>query len=580
MNTTGKHLHEAKHHPRLPKEEQDSTVPVGGRFPHGILHSLAWFWHTSRGIRMKSIVNIVLGLLVVGMDFAFIWATKMTIDTATGQDDRPLWVGCALLVGIGLVNIGISFVRRWTSAILGVKSQNLMQLRAFSRLMHSVWTGKEQFHSGDVMNRLIRDANEITSVITDTLPAAICVSVRLLLAFLYLFHFDSWLAMVVLVLAPAFFLLSKVYIRKMRSLSREIRTTDSRIHSILQESIQHRMVLKTLEQTGGMVERLERTQEHLHGQVRHRTLFSSFSNLTVNFGFTAGYLLTFIWGVYRMEAGTITYGTMLAFIQLVGQIQGPFRDMTRFVPAIVGALTAAERMEQLEQTPMEESVSQKLFPHGAGIRFSNVTYRYNDGHRNVLDNFSFDFAPGSTTAILGETGAGKTTLIRMVLALLSPTRGKVEFYDATTSVAASPDTRCNLVYVPQGNTLLSGTIRDNLLLGNPDATNEDLHQALRMACADFVFSLPETLDTVCGEGGTGLSEGQAQRIAIARALLRQGNILLLDEATSALDTDTERQLIGNIASQARERRQTILFITHRPAVVEYCENTLRLYRNG
>ena len=271
---------------------------------------------------------------------------------------------------------------------------------------------------------------------------------------------------------------------------------------------------------------------------------------------------------------------MLAFIQLVGQIQGPFRDMTRFVPAIVGALTAAERMEQLEQTPMEESVSQKLFPHGAGIRFSNVTYRYNDGHRNVLDNFSFDFAPGSTTAILGETGAGKTTLIRMVLALLSPTRGKVEFYDATTSVAASPDTRCNLVYVPQGTTLLSGTIRDNLLLGNPDATDEDLHQVLRMACADFVFSLPEALDTVCGEGGTGLSEGQAQRIAIARALLRQGNILLLDEATSALDTDTERQLIGNIASQARERRQTILFITHRPAVVEYCENTLRLYRNG
>lgn len=548
--------------------------------PQQIRHLLAWFWHTSRGIRMKSIVNVILGLLVVGMDFAFIWATKMTIDTATGQDDRPLWVGCALLVGIGLVNIGISFVRRWTSAILGVKSQNLMQLRAFSRLMHSVWTGKEQFHSGDVMNRLIRDANEITSVITDTLPAAICVSVRLLLAFLYLFHFDSWLAMVVLVLAPAFFLLSKVYIRKMRSLSREIRTTDSRIHSILQESIQHRMVLKTLEQTGGMVERLERTQEHLHGQVRHRTLFSSFSNLTVNFGFTAGYLLTFIWGVYRMESGTITYGTMLAFIQLVGQIQGPFRDMTRFVPAIVGALTAAERMEQLEQTPMEESVSQKLFPHGAGIRFCNVTYRYNDGHRNVLDNFSFDFAPGSTTAILGETGAGKTTLIRMVLALLSPTRGKVEFYDATTSVAASPDTRCNLVYVPQGNTLLSGTIRDNLLLGNPDATDEDLHQALRMACADFVFSLPETLDTVCGEGGTGLSEGQAQRIAIARALLRQGNILLLDEATSALDTDTERQLIGNIACQARERRQTILFITHRPAVVEYCENTLRLYRNG
>jgi ABC-type multidrug transport system fused ATPase/permease subunit len=326
------------------------------------------------------------------------------------------------------------------------------------------------------------------------------------------------------------------------------------------------------------VERLSQTQGMLHGQVKHKTLFSSFSNLTVNMGFTAGYLLTFIWGVYRLDAGAITYGTMLAFIQLVGQIQGPFRDMTRFVPTIIGALTAAERMEQLEQTPMEETTQKQLFPHGAGIRLSNVTYRYQDGHRNILEDFSFDFTPGSTTAILGETGAGKTTLIRLILALLSPTQGRVEFYDENSSATASPDTRCNLVYVPQGNTLLSGTIRDNLLLGNPDATEEDMHRAIDMACADFILSLPDALDTVCGEGGTGLSEGQAQRIAIARALLRQGNILLLDEATSALDTETERQLIENIARQAKEKHQTILFITHRPAVVEYCEKTLWLKR--
>ena len=547
--------------------------------PHQIKHLFAWFWYTSRGIRMKSVVNIILGLLVVALDFAFIWATKMTIDTATGQDGHPLWVGCALLVGIGLVNISISFARQWSSALLGVKSQNLMQLRAFARLMHSVWTGKEQFHSGDVMNRLIRDANEITAIITDTLPAALCVCVRLVFAFIYLFHFDSWLAVVVLVVAPFFLFLSKIYINKMRKLTREIRNTDSRIQSILQESIQHRMVLKTLEQSNGMVNKLSLTQNHLQGQVKHKTLFSSFSNLTVNIGFTAGYLLTFIWGVYRLDAGAITYGTMLAFIQLVGQIQGPFRDMTRFVPAIIGAITAAERMEQLEQTPTEESSERQYFPHGAGIRFSNVTYMYKDGHRNILDNFSFDFAPGSTTAILGETGAGKTTLIRLVLSLLQPTRGSVEFYDKEKCVLASPDTRCNLVYVPQGNTLLSGTILDNLLLGNPEATEADMYQALRMACADFVFSLPDSINTVCGEGGTGFSEGQAQRIAIARALLRQGNILLLDEATSALDAETEQQLIANISSLAKEKQQTVLFITHRPAVVEYCENTLQLKRN-
>ena len=546
--------------------------------PHQIKHLFAWFWHTSRGIRMKSVVNIILGLSVVALDFAFIWATKMTIDTATGQDTHPLWVGCALLVSIGLLNIGISFARQWSSALLGVKSQNLMQQRAFARLMHSIWTGKEQFHSGDVMNRLIKDANEITTVITDTLPAALCVCIRLIFAFAYLFHFDSWLAMAVVVVAPFFLFLSKIYINRMRKLTREIRNTDSRIQSILQESIQHRMVLKTLEQTDGMVERLSKTHEHLQGQVKHKTLFSSFSNLTVNLGFTAGYLLTFIWGVYRLDAGAITYGTMLAFIQLVGQIQGPFRDMTRFIPAIIGAITAAERMEQLEQTPMEKSHDRQYFPHGAGIRFRNVTYRYQDGHRNILDNFSFDFAPGSTTAILGETGAGKTTLIRLILSLLQPTQGNVEFYYQDKHIPASPDTRCNLVYVPQGNTLLSGSIRDNLLLGKPLATEADMRQALTLACADFVFSLPESINTVCGEGGTGFSEGQAQRIAIARALLRQGNILLFDEATSALDTETEQQLIANISSQAKEKQQTILFITHRPAVVDYCQNTLHLKR--
>ena len=546
--------------------------------PHQIKHLFAWFWHTSRGIRMKSVVNIILGLTVVALDFAFIWATKLTIDTATGQDGHPLWLGCALLVGIGLLNISISFARQWSSALLGVKSQNLMQLRAFARLMHSVWMGKEQFHSGDVMNRLIRDANEITTVITDTLPASLCVCVRLAFAFVYLFHFDSWLALAVIVVAPFFLFLSKIYINRMRKLTREIRNTDSRIQSILQESIQHRMVLKTLEQTDGMVEKLSQTQKHLHGQVKHKTLFSSFSNLTVNLGFTAGYLLTFIWGVYRLDAGAITYGTMLAFIQLVGQIQGPFRDMTRFIPAIIGAITAAERMEQLEQTPTEESHGRQYFAHGAGIRFSNVTFRYQDGHRNILDNFSFDFAPGSTTAILGETGAGKTTLIRLILSLLQPTQGSVEFYYQNKHTPASPDTRCNLVYVPQGNTLLSGTIRDNLLLGNPLATEADMRQALTLACADFVFSLPESINTVCGEGGTGFSEGQAQRIAIARALLRQGNILLLDEATSALDTETEQQLIANISSLAREKQQTIIFITHRPAVVDYCQNTLHLKR--
>ena len=537
-----------------------------------------WLWQSSSGLRTKSLLNIVLGLAVVAADFAFIWSTKLAIDSATGQSDRPLWVGCTMLVGLGLTNLAISFARKWMGTILGLKSQNLMQLRAFSRMMRSRWTGREQFHSGDIMNRLVRDANEITTVITDTLPAALCVTVRLAVAVLYMASFDPMLAVALVVVAPVFVLLSRMYINRMRRLTSEIRATDSTIHSILQESLQHRMVLKTLEQTEGMVSRLQETQDVLCRQVRHRTLFSSTSNLLLNFGFSAGYLITFIHGVQQLDAHLITYGTMLAFIQLVGQIQGPFRDMTRFIPTIISALTASDRMIQLEQTPLEGSVQPRLFPDGVGVKFKNVSYRYQDGQRDILHNLSFDFPPGSTTALLGETGAGKTTLIRLILALLSPTEGSVELYCGEDSAIASPDTRCNLVYVPQGNTLLSGTIRHNLLLGNPHASEQEILQALHLACADFVLDLPLGLESLCGESGTGLSEGQAQRIAIARALLRPGNILLLDEATSALDSETEAQLISRISSLAQAGNRTIIFITHRLTVLDSCERTLRLQR--
>lgn len=547
--------------------------------PEHLDQVLRWMWRTSRGLRLKSFINMAMGLLLVGVDFATIWATKMAIDTATGQGHRSLLLACEVLIMLGATRLALIFASRWSNALLGVRNRSLMQRRTFARLMNSVWTGNEQFHSGDIMHRLINDAMEITSVVADTIPAALCVILRVMVAFLYLFYFDPRLAILVIVVIPLFLLLSKIYIRTMRRLTHETRATESRIHSLLQESLQHRMVLKTLEQTDGMVSRLGREQDTLYAHTKRRTVFSAFSELCINFAFTAGYLVTFIWGVFRLDAGTITYGTMIAFIQLVGQIQDPFRQMARFVPLIINALTSAERMMQLERSPLETTGRSTRFPHGAGIRFRNVSYTYADGHRQIINGFTHDFTPGSTTAILGETGAGKTTLIRLILALLHPCSGTVELYDDDgTSVPASPATRCNMVYVPQGNTLLCGTIRTNLLLGKPDATEEEMQAVLHQACADFVFSLPEALDTICGEGGTGLSEGQAQRICIARALLHGGNILLLDEVTSALDADTEQQLIENLSSTAAEKRLTLIYITHRKAVLDYCSCILHLSR--
>lgn len=543
------------------------------------LQIIKWFIRTSKPFRFQAGLNAIIGVLSVGLSFAFIAATKMAIDIATGRNDSSLNLAIALLIGIIVIQVVIGFSKKWIAAILGVKAQNKMQHKIFSILMQSQWTGLEKRHSGDVLNRLERDVRDVTSVITDTLPAALAVSVQLAGAFLYLYSMDAMLACIILVIVPIFLLLSRLYVRKMRKLTREIRTTDSQIQSILTESVQHRMVLKTLERTGTMADRLAETQAKLRKQVRHRTLFSSFSGTILSIGFATGYLVTFIWGVNSLKQGIITFGMMTAFIQLVGQIQGPFRDMTRFVPLIISSFTAAERLIELEDAPQEQSGDPIHFEGVAGIRINDISYAYDSKKRMVISHLTYDFPPGSTTAILGETGAGKTTLLRLILGLLKPQEGNLELYGGDRTVPLSPLTRCNMVYVPQGNTLFSGTIRENLLLGNPDATETDMQWALQCACADFVMQRPEGLDALCGELGTGMSEGQAQRISIARALLRKGCILLLDEATSALDLDTERQLLQNLTTML-DGTQTVIFITHRPAIVEHCHQVLHLQRNA
>lgn len=553
------------------------------------LSIIKWFWEVSKDLRLQTILNSFIGIVTVGLDFAFIWATKLCIDIATGQprlaghlsniradlSSYNLRFAAAILIGIMATQVVISFSRRWISALLGVRAQNQMQLKLFRRLLISEWNGRELRHSGDVLNRLERDAGDVTSVITDTLPSALSVVTRFIGAFFFLYTMEPTLATLIIIIVPIFLVVSRVYIRKMRSITRDVRDTDSAIQSIMQESIQHRTLLKTLERTDTMTLRLDNMQQHLRQQVRHRTLFSSTSGALVNIGFATGYLLAFLWGIRGMHQGNVTYGMMIAFIQLVGQIQGPFREMTKFVPVIISAFTAGERLMEMEEVPVEEEGEPIKYPDGAGLRFTNVSFRYKPQSRYILQNFSFDFPPGSATAILGETGAGKTTLIRLILALLKPTEGKVEMYPNAQSV--SPLTRCNLVYVPQDNTLFSGTIRDNLLLGNPKATDEQMEEALRTACAEFVFSLPEGLDTSLGENSTGLSQGQAQRISIARALLHDGGILLLDEATSALDVETESRLLKNLTQWMRPQ-QTLLFVTHRHAVLEHCTQVLRLQK--
>lgn len=534
---------------------------------------VSWLWGAWRGNRLQAILNASIGLLDVAVSLAQVWAVKNAIDVAAGTIDGNIYVAVAIFGILILASFALSISAIWVRNILGIKAQNQMQRQLLDRMLRAEWHGKESRHSGDVLNRLETDVNVVVDFLAETIPNTLSVLALFIGAFWYLFSMDAMLAIVTIAIIPLFILLSKLYVRQMRNLTRTVRNSDSKVQSVLQETIQNRMLIKTLESGDAMVGKLAGTQQELRQNVVRKTTFSVFSNLILNVGFAAGYLVAFLWAAIRLSQHTLTFGGMTAFLQLVNKIQGPARNLTKLVPAFVSVLTAAERLMELEEDPMEEQGDSIPMEAPCGIRLDNVSYAYDNEEQLTINNLSFDFKPGSCTALLGETGAGKTTIVRMILALLKPKSGNITIYNNKVEEQLSPLLRCNLVYVPQGNTLMSGTIRDNLLLGKPDATEEEMEEALKKSCAEFVMQLPDGIDTICTEKGGGLSEGQAQRIAIARALLRNRPIMIFDESTSALDPETERQLLANILSK---KDKTIIFVTHRPAVVEYCDQTLKI----
>ena len=544
-----------------------------------------WLWAAWRGNRLQACLNASIGIIGVGLSLATVWAMQRAMDIAQGVRSGSLYWAVGIMALIILCEFGVGISRVWIKNILGVRAQNRMQQQMLARMLRSEWRGREAMHSGDVINRLETDVQHVVTFLTETLPSVLSTLAMFIGAFAYLMQMDVWLAVVTVGILPIFLILSRYYIAQMRRLSRSVRQTDSHIQSILTETMQHRMLVKTMEADDQMLDRLDMTQAQLRSRVKERTAFSVASHLVLNTGFSVGYLVAFLWGALRLSKGTLTFGGMTAFLQLVYRIQGPARDLTRLAPAFVSVFTAAERLMELEEIPEEEQGEPIMLPSPCGVRFEHVGFNYGaDGQQATFCDANYDFRPGSCTAILGETGSGKTTLIRLLLALVKPQEGEIFVYGVKgsekddSSVASqplSPLHRCNFVYVPQGNTLLSGTLRQNLQIGKPEATDEEMCEALRLACADFVDELPDGLDTVFAEQGGGLSEGQAQRIAIARALLRPGSIMLLDEATSALDAQTERTLLHNLLS---DQHRTVIFVTHREAVVGYCDQVINLGR--
>ena len=548
---------------------------------------IVWIWRNMAGIRWNTLVRIVTGITQVMLGLFMIWLSKQFIDVTirTGSADDIIRM-VAMLVGVVVTGILLRQLYYYMSTLAGTHQSNTIRLRVFSSLFRRQMF-EDQLHSGDVTSRLSKDIDTVANVTTSLLPQFVVTGVQLTGAFLLMYSMDARLAVVLLILTPLVIVFGKLFAHKLRAMTLDIRQQESVIQMQVQEGMEHNAVLRSLGSEQWVTERLSTQQDQLIERVLKRTRFTVVTRLMLGLTFSLGYLTAFIWGGLQLRSGVITFGVMTSFLQLVGQIQHPILSLLNMMPQFFYATASIDRLEELEDSarresetttssaPLQTSMFKLQTPQLLGLSLKDVTFRYASGDRPVLEHFSHDFLPGSKTAIMGETGIGKTTLFRLMLAFIKPNVGEIGLFDDSRRlIPVSKTTRRHFVFVPQGNTLMSGTIRYNLQLARPQATDDELRQVLHVAMADFVYDLPDGIDTLLGERGIGLSEGQAQRIAIARGLLRPGSILLLDEISSSLDEQTERELFSRLFDFCHDK--TMIFITHRPAVSSLCTDTIRL----
>ena len=496
---------------------------------------------------------------------------KALVDIATGERSASLGLYIGIMAGIMLVQILASAAASYWENYISVNTLNKLRFDTFSHVLGSTWNGKETYNSGDTVNRLQEDARILTDLMCSRIPDVIITLCQLAAASLFLLAMAPkllWLLLIFMIVAVVG---SRMFFKLIQELTRKIRSKDGEIQQYMQENLLNRVLVLTLVGSERVLEKLGWMQKGVRDNTVKRLNYNAVARGFMHFGFIAGYAAAFLWGVLGIKDGTVTYGMMTAFLQLVGQVQRPIADLSRHVPAFIHAMVSVERIMDLQNLELEVKEEPILLSGAPGINVKDLSFSYPDQNRTVFEHFNYSFAPGSMTVIMGPTGSGKSTLVKLIMGLLRPSDGEITVGGERSGVAV----RGNFMYVPQGNSLLSGSIRENLLLANAEATEADMWRVLSQAKADFVKDLPEGLDERCGEVGSGLSEGQSQRIAIARALLHPGGILILDEATSALDAETEKELLENLYA-AYHSTKTILFISHRDAVAGYSDSVLKL----
>ena len=534
--------------------------------------SIAYLRHAARAYRLQMSVNIALGITDVCIGLLEVWLSKRLIDAATSGQSWHFadggWLSlpalATMLALCMLTSVALAYAVRWLRAKLSIRSLNRLQAGEYARLLQSPWLFLRKQHSGTLTNTLIDDISTISSFLSEQFPALITAVLEFIGAFAFLCVLDWRLALVIIIVTPALIVAAQFYIRRMRRHRHQVREDQASIQSFIQESLQHSLLLKALNRTTYASALLDERHAGYQQSFMCMTQYSAMAMVLVRFAFVAGYLIAFFWGTYSLSVHAITFGAMVAFIQLVGRIQQPMRTLIGYVGTFVNVSTASERIAALNSHPTTDNsqLLSTLNSQHSTITVRDLSFTYPDSDEPVLTHINATIPAGSLTAVVGKTGIGKTTFVQLLLGLLPVEQGSV--------VAPS----VGFAYVPQGNTLLSGTIRYNLLFGNPTATESAMREALHLADADFVLDDERGLDYPCGERGSGLSEGQAQRIAIARALLIDAQALILDEAFSALDTPTAETILRNIRTDRPQL--TLICITHRDNLIPQADQVIHL----
>ena len=551
------------------------------------------------GSYAKPAVPFLIFSIIVNIIFALIGiynvtVSKSLIDSAISGDSNATIRWLIIMLVITLISMLSSPITSFMSTHSSIKLTQNIQRKIYQHIQCSDWLEQSKFHSVSLLTRVTSDVSNISSAILGTIPSLVSLTVTLVGSFYTLISWAPSIAFAAVFIGPFLILVGKYFSRKLKDLYKEAQEEDVKYRSFMQESIQNIMIVKTFCMEKINMHRLVEIQNNKYKIAMRNTKLSVMTSMSMSFCSSIAYFTIFTWGVLNIAKGVSTYGTFTGMLQLYSKVQAPFSSLASMIPGLISTIAAAERLMEIEAIPVEkmadekelddigslevalDSISSKVSStfNKPNIVFDNVSFAYK-ANNNILNNINLTIDAGETIAFVGPSGEGKTTMIRLILSLINPTEGNILLSEGNLVKEINRNYRELISYVPQGNTLFSGSIRDNLKYGNPYASDDEIKAALKNACAlDFVNELEDGLDTMIGEKGVGISEGQAQRIAIARSFLRERPILILDEATSALDPETEVNVLK--AVRALPTKPTCIIITHRPSALNICNRIMKL----